>query len=78
MKRRDHLTDLKSQTVTDLVGLIKKSEQHLVELAFSSAFRKQKNVHEAHELRRQVARMKTILRQSIQQAAAAEVQQETR
>ncbi|MBI4175170.1 50S ribosomal protein L29 [Candidatus Berkelbacteria bacterium] len=72
MKRRDHLTDLRKKSAADLVASLDDARRRVLELAFARAFRKQKNIHEARELHRSIARMETILREHVAVSLARE------
>ena len=65
MKRRDSLTELRRQSVADLTAALTKTRSDILALSFSRAFRKQKNIREARELRKQIARLETLLREAI-------------
>ena len=71
MKRHDELTELRGKAVPDLVLQLHAEERNLIELRFSLAFRKLKNLQEVRNLRKKIARIQTMIREKTEQQLAA-------
>ncbi len=61
--KRDDRKKLLTQTPTELMQLVQKAQQELVDLRMQKALNQNKNVHEYKIKRQQLAIMKTALKQ---------------
>ena len=66
MKKKE-LTEIKSKTIEDLYKLIVEKEKQLATSLVEQKLAKVKNVHLAGQLRKDLARIKTIARQKLLQ-----------
>lgn len=61
MKKSNELQELRTKNNKDLILQLKNSEKKLFELRFGASFKKIKNIHEVTKLRKDVARIWTVL-----------------
>ncbi len=61
MKRKDFLNDLRSKTVKELVSLRKEYRKKLFDLRMKNFVKWLKRTHEIKEMRRNIARINTVL-----------------
>lgn len=65
MKRREHLTELRNLSTSELATAVKKAEQKLLDLRFAASFRKLKATSDLGKTRREIAQLQTILHEKL-------------
>lgn len=73
MKKTQELQELKAKNKTDLFKDLKESQKKLTQLRFSASFKNLKNYREIAKTRKKIARIWTILGESLAEQNSKEV-----